>query len=395
MMNKNQVLIKAKEIFRQCRQNKTGGSSAPGGFALSEYPQILRELSEDISTVIVCGTNGKTTTTRMTAAMLEASGVPCFSNSTGANVDSGTCTAFILNTDENGIGIKKTAVIECDEKFTDMLCRETNPQVIIITNITDGQIDRLGTAEDVMQRFCDCFKKTDATICINENCPLSMELKKKLKGKKTVLYSGQPGKIIYDGTQYPAELNIPGRYNFSNAAAAFAGAVSWLNMNNKTADSTVMEKMLSALDDFALPFGRMETFSAGKTNITINLVKNKAGADETLFYINSLKKDFKIVLGFNRNSPDGRDTTWIESIDFQTYRSLFTDTVIFGGASEKLAETLEREKIAFSPCGSFENLFERITAEEKPVFMLLNYTCMMDIRRHLADMGYIKNFWEM
>ena len=74
-----------------------GGTALPGKAALRVYPGLMRELGRGVETVIITGTNGKTTTAGMLRHMLDKAGTPYFSNRSGANLTSGITAEFIEN----------------------------------------------------------------------------------------------------------------------------------------------------------------------------------------------------------------------------------------------------------------------------------------------------------
>ena len=67
-----------------------GGTDFPGRVALKLCPNLLGELARNVTTVIVTGTNGKTTTSRMIEQSWQDAGISYFANKSGANLLSGT-----------------------------------------------------------------------------------------------------------------------------------------------------------------------------------------------------------------------------------------------------------------------------------------------------------------
>ena len=104
-----------------------GGTSLPGKLALKVCPDLLSELGRGVDTLILTGTNGKTTTAGMLRHMLDAAGTDYFSNRTGANLKSGIAAEFIRNASVTGRMKKKLAVIECDEGTSPPSRRRCSP----------------------------------------------------------------------------------------------------------------------------------------------------------------------------------------------------------------------------------------------------------------------------
>ena len=69
-----------------------GGTDFPGRVALKLCPNLLGELAKNVTTVIVTGTNGKTTTSRMIEQSWQDAGISYFANKSGANLLSGVIT---------------------------------------------------------------------------------------------------------------------------------------------------------------------------------------------------------------------------------------------------------------------------------------------------------------
>src|SRR5712664_2496501 len=76
------------------RAGMGAGVTIGGRVALALAPGVIGELAAGRQAVVVSGTNGKTTTTRLLAAALQAAGTPVVSNDTGANLASGLASAL-------------------------------------------------------------------------------------------------------------------------------------------------------------------------------------------------------------------------------------------------------------------------------------------------------------
>ena len=87
------------------------GSVIGGKIGLWLDPALLARLSAGRQIVLVTGTNGKTTTTRLITAGLAALGYPIASNGFGANMEEGLAAALGQERDA------PYAVLEVDEKY--------------------------------------------------------------------------------------------------------------------------------------------------------------------------------------------------------------------------------------------------------------------------------------
>ena len=92
-----------------------GGTDLPGRLALKICPDLLGVLAKTVTVVIVTGTNGKTTTSRMIEQAFLDAGISYFANKTGANLISGITAEFAVHSTLGGKCKYTHAVIESDE----------------------------------------------------------------------------------------------------------------------------------------------------------------------------------------------------------------------------------------------------------------------------------------
>src|SRR5690348_11622277 len=74
-----------------------GGTTLPGDVARAIDPRILTELASDLTqgSIVITGTNGKTTTARLVTWLLEGAGHRVVSNRAGANLIFGATAAAL------------------------------------------------------------------------------------------------------------------------------------------------------------------------------------------------------------------------------------------------------------------------------------------------------------
>jgi lipid II isoglutaminyl synthase (glutamine-hydrolysing) len=106
---------------------KGSGSMIGGRLALRVDPEVLRAVAGDRRSVVVTGTNGKSTVTALVAAALSPGGA-VVTNSTGANMTDGIVTALAADR-ESGL-----AAIECDEVYLGPVTRGTRPKALVVLN---------------------------------------------------------------------------------------------------------------------------------------------------------------------------------------------------------------------------------------------------------------------
>lgn len=388
MGSSNLAILIAYWTLFNCRRRHTGGTALPGIRAKKIYPDILEYTSASVRTIIVAGTNGKSTTVRMILAIMRRLGMPCFANLEGANTEIGIITTFATHSNIFVRGSKKFAIIECDELYLEKICSILQPEVIVFTNIAPDQADRLGTVEHVQSIFQHVAEQSSATICVNMDCSLTAAIVSKENAARIIPYSADRENIFVGGQKHAVKLTIPGEYNLQNAAAACAVA---------EALHVLSDKAISALHEVQAPYGRMESFLIDNIEVTMNLTKNATGINLTLDFIEQMGNKYRLIFGVNNHEEDGRDTSWFQDMDIEKHRNLFKKVVLFGDCARELGARFQQGGIDSRQLEydeDFSELLKTIKTSDRPVFMLLNYSCMMFVRAALARKGYVNDFWK-
>src|SRR5215211_2386081 len=107
----------SKATLEVLRRSGRGGTAAPGLVALQIDPEVVFKIARRLpsGTVVVAGTNGKTTTSRMIADIIEASGLKVIHNRSGSNLARGVAATFVQHSSLTGEPNGQIAVIESDE----------------------------------------------------------------------------------------------------------------------------------------------------------------------------------------------------------------------------------------------------------------------------------------
>lgn len=182
--------------------------------------------------VTVAGTHGKSTTTSMVAVLLKEAGLdPSFA--IGANVP-----ALGVNAAHGSSDIFVAEADESDGSFLNY-----RPLIAVVTNVEADHLDHYGTPEAVFASFDDfaALLPADGVLlaCADDAGARALADRTASKGTTRVLMYGTsddadirlhdegPGdvSVALDGDVHKLELQVPGRHNALNAAAAFAVAV--------------------------------------------------------------------------------------------------------------------------------------------------------------------------
>src|SRR5580698_1675010 len=143
------------------------GSVIGGVLGLRVEPELLRLLAVGRQIVLVTGTNGKTTTTRLITAALSALGQEVASNAFGANMEAGHVAALGRAPDA------PYAVLETDERFLPATIEATRPRVVVLLNLSRDQMDRAEEIWLIARRWRDALAQaTNCLVIANADDPL-------------------------------------------------------------------------------------------------------------------------------------------------------------------------------------------------------------------------------
>src|SRR5882724_7642854 len=133
-----------------------------GLVAMTLDRSVLRQLGQGRRTVIVTGTNGKSTTTRMTAAALGTLG-PVATNAEGANMDAGLVAALA------GARSASLAALEVDEMHVPHVADAVDPAVVVLLNLSRDQLDRVGEINVIERTLRAGLARHPGTVVV-ANC---------------------------------------------------------------------------------------------------------------------------------------------------------------------------------------------------------------------------------
>jgi UDP-N-acetylmuramyl tripeptide synthase len=127
------------------RRFRPGGGSALPGLMLSKIaPKLLAKTlrSFRLGVVVISGSAGKSTTTKMVVAIARAHGLEVFTNPSTANIRQGFFSAIIEKSNLFGRIRGDIAILEMDESHADSITREVSPRIVTLLNVLEDQLDR-------------------------------------------------------------------------------------------------------------------------------------------------------------------------------------------------------------------------------------------------------------
>ncbi|NTU84847.1 MAG: DUF1727 domain-containing protein [Chloroflexales bacterium] len=180
----------AGDLSRRLRLG--GGTTLPGTVARRLAPGILRDLSAALphGAVLLSGTNGKTTTSRMLAEILRAAGERVLHNRAGANLIAGLTATALADADWRGRPQATIGLFETDEAALPQALAEIGPRLVLIHNLFRDQLDRYGEVDTVAGAWREALAALppEATVVLNADDPAVADLGQGLAAR--VLYYG-------------------------------------------------------------------------------------------------------------------------------------------------------------------------------------------------------------
>lgn len=184
------------------------GSSLPGKYALKICPDILSRVELPPYIIAVTGSNGKTSTVEMIAAILRKSGKAVVYNEEGSNQIEGVTTLILSNATLSGKVRADVLLLESDERYARHSFRYFHPTHFVITNLYRDQLTRNAHPEWVYDAIVPAIHE-DTTLVLNADDPLVSAFaqghdKVKWFGlDKCSISSGEHRGIYHDGAHCP------------------------------------------------------------------------------------------------------------------------------------------------------------------------------------------------
>ena len=406
------------KTVRKAALLRGGSGSALPGLIVEKIdptftPQILASLP--YGTVLISGTNGKTTTTKMVVELLESQGLRVFTNRTGSNFTRGVTAALLGETSVSGKLDADVAVLELDEAYAVHFVRAIKPTYALLLNVMRDQLDRFGEIDATAKMLRTVAAYTTKGIVINRDDPhfvdpafidgittpirtysvhpdllklfpsdaalrgnTTTDQSAKLPFDNTQLQSveGQSASIGYAEKNHDITLQLKGLYNIQNAVGAIA--LTRMIMGERLDEAA----MLDALAKVQPAFGRGETVKIGNTECQLILVKNPAGFRLGLYSFESKYNDTMIAI--NDNYADGRDMSWLWDVDFTSLApkiSLVTGERAYDMALRLQYDEVDIEKVEPDLQLALDQFLKQ--NPDRPKRIYCTYTAMLSLRKAL------------
>ncbi len=383
-----------------------GGTSLPGMIARRIDPNVLKSVvgASKAKKIVITGSNGKTTTARMTAAIADASGRRVSQNRTGSNLLQGVTSVAVNFADIFGRLDSDVLLFEIDEATIPLAVPEIQPDVVVITNIFRDQLDRYGELYSVAKALNKMLESLpeSATILLNGNDPqvanfgTNARAKRLFFGLETtevgtpvpeqsadiircihcnsdlvyeVAYMSHLGiyrcpecgytlpkldiaatsvKLADDG-EGPTQVHLRTPQGEMELTIPLPGLHNVYNaaaaIGAAMAAGFEMDKVQSALTNIRPAFGRLEKIQAGDKTIYLTFVKNPTSFNLMLRLIAQHPGKKHLLLAASHTVVDGEDFAWLWDVELEAVASTILDAVCSGNKPEELAMRLKYAEI--------------------------------------------------
>jgi lipid II isoglutaminyl synthase (glutamine-hydrolysing) len=162
--------ILVAKVLRFLTRLRGGGSAYPGWVLLKMVPDILERTLGNLpgGVIFVTGSNGKSTTTTMLAAVLRAHGRRVFTNPAGGNLPQGLASAVVGHATLTGAIKCDVAVLEVDEAYGPMTAALLRPDWVVMTNVQVDQLNRFGEPENVVNMMRTMALAASTGVVVNQ-----------------------------------------------------------------------------------------------------------------------------------------------------------------------------------------------------------------------------------
>jgi len=435
-----------------------GGTTMPGRVARFLEPAITVRLAARLphGSVIVTGTNGKTTTSRLISHIFGQAGLVAVHNRAGANLAAGVAAALAQHADLRGRMRGDAGVFEVDEAALPVVHSSVRPRELVLTNLFRDQLDRYGEIDLIAARWRSALRGADASLAVvfNADDPLVAEVGATHPGPRVpfgidddscglgtvehaadarycyrcgipydyrTVYFGHMG--VYRcprcGTARPVpavratgvvQRGIEGTTFHLESPWGAAGIQTALpgiyNIHNVLAAAACtlqrgipVEVVARGVATFAPAFGRAERVRVNGSEAILLLAKNPAGFNEVLRTMLRADGGPVALIAINDLTADGRDISWLWDVDFEMLAGRVRRVVVSGIRAEDMALRLKYAGVDPSALEVRKDLAAAFDAARAasgagPLYVLPTYTAMLQLRAALQRRGVVRGFWD-
>jgi UDP-N-acetylmuramyl tripeptide synthase len=438
--------------------NIGGGTSFPGAIARRIDPLVLQKVASASKgrKAVISGSNGKTTTCRMLAALAQANGISVAQNRTGSNLLKGVTSVAVREADLRGRMDAQLILLEIDEATLRRAAPEVAPDMILVTNIFRDQLDRFGELYSLARMLETAVEAlpAHASVVLNGDDALVASLAPGAPARRLYfgLRAGGVGAEVPEHAadsircvrcQHPlayrrvyvshlGDYECPGcgsrRPDLDVAVTCVqASPDGGTDVTAETPAGTVQVHVplpglhnvynaaaalaaaftlgtlepasaRHALGGLRPAFGRLEEIKAGDRLAVLSFVKNPTSYNATLQQILQRPGRKHVLAAHSNTAVDGEDFAWLWDVDLEQLVPDLASLVVSGTRAEEVALRMKyagRADMRVIP-GRQAALDTALasTPPEQPLYILAGYTPMREFRRIMQRRGWVPPFWE-
>ena len=362
------TISQLSRIFRQGE-----GATLSGKVLLALRPRAISELTRGRRVVLVSGTNGKTSTSSMLAAMLGVK-FQVGGNRTGANLNTGIAASLVEAKKSNVL------IFEVDELYLPSIIKETAPELVLLLNLSRDQLHRTQEVRIVARKWHEALAACPSTpVIIDASDPFLASV---VRDHGPVTRIGFGKRPHLDAASCPtcgAMLDWSGAHFAchecglgARAVDSELGEMSAVERNHALSAAVATRFGITNLAKFS-PRDRISTLLLGGIEVSLRLVKNPSSWQEGL---RSLADD-PVILVVNARGVDGLDTSWLWDVDFTPLRGRYV--VITGERKLDAAYRVHLDGVGYSLVDSLADAASQIYRDGfTRAQALTSYTAFID-----------------
>lgn len=430
LMYRRLLIFSAKILIRLLRLTGTSGSALPGRIIERLYPNFLARVLKPVEKkiILITGTNGKTTTTKMLVEVLRGNGNRVVTNGTGSNMTRGLISALVEDMTYFG-SLKATDwfIFEMDEAYVPIFTENLSPHITLGLNVLRDQLDRYGEIDTTAKYIASAAKKSDIFV-FNQIDPLLNEVAKRLPSSVDTVSFGVAEKLFdrvtNEQTVHDTDVVSPSLApDMLLRDSSDAGSRLWVTIESKslgerwqmdvplqgfhnainvTAVVSVIQAMgqvnigdiAQYLKKMQTPFGRGERLMVKNSYFTVALIKNPSGFTSNIrTFIQDSRPDV-VLFVINDNLADGRDVSWLWDVTLRGMVPKGTELLTSGIRGADMALRLKQDGFEAEYIPDVNNAILRLTeAKAENITIIPTYTALFEVRSELSKYTKVPNIW--
>jgi UDP-N-acetylmuramyl tripeptide synthase len=418
-------------------------SQLPGRVALGIDPNLMGELAGKLrkGSIVVCGTNGKTTTNNVLASAIEAAGNTVLCNRAGANMAAGVTSALLPGRSADW------AVMEADELSTVHILPNLKPRYLVLLNLFRDQLDRAGEidhVQDTIVRALQGSPQTTLLACGDDPLCMGVARRAAQHGTKVLAFGvdedlhlpadrvpearfcqvcgaeleydwrtyAQLGKfrcpngdfarpgldfaatgVHVDRTGVSFDVRGRGIDGTVHLHAGFGGVYMAYNLLAAFAAASLAgvtgEEFQRTLDGYHPENGRLQHFRVGGREVVLNLAKNPTGFNQNISLLLADERPKAAYFVINDDFNDGKDISWIWDVDFERLAAEDMRVICGGHRANDVQVRLKYAGIRADIANSVGEALGKLgnTDLAEPLYVLTNYSALWPAKAELERMG--------